>query len=67
MAAGLSGRPAAWAVADVTDRDAFGKAVTGLQEQLGPIDLLIANAGSASRRRPLTFSAEDVEARSAST
>jgi len=39
------GGTAATAVADVSDRDALLKAVAQLESQLGPTDLLIANAG----------------------
>jgi short-subunit dehydrogenase len=39
------GGMAATAAADVTDRDALLKAVADLEAQLGPSDLLIANAG----------------------
>ena len=48
LAKELSGKRFAWAVADVTDRAALITAATQLQEQLGPVDLLIANAGMAS-------------------
>lgn len=39
------GDGSAWAVADVSDRDALHGAIGGLEEALGPCDLLIANAG----------------------
>jgi short-subunit dehydrogenase len=39
------GHSCAWAVADVVDTAAMQIAATHLEEQLGPIDLLIANAG----------------------
>jgi short-subunit dehydrogenase len=35
----------AWAVADVQDREALQEAVRGLETQLGPCDVMIANAG----------------------
>jgi short-subunit dehydrogenase len=41
----LTGKPVAVAVADVTDRAALIKAVSELEGRLGPVDLLIANAG----------------------
>jgi short-subunit dehydrogenase len=40
-----AGGKAAWAVADVADREAVRKAAQELMQQLGPVDLLIANAG----------------------
>jgi NAD(P)-dependent dehydrogenase (short-subunit alcohol dehydrogenase family) len=58
----LAGSPYAWAVADVTDRDALHKAVARLQERLGPVDLLIANAGIGLETSALTFKAADIEA-----
>jgi NAD(P)-dependent dehydrogenase (short-subunit alcohol dehydrogenase family) len=45
LAADLKGKPVAWAVADVTDAAAVQNAVTRLEGQLGPTDLLIASAG----------------------
>jgi NAD(P)-dependent dehydrogenase (short-subunit alcohol dehydrogenase family) len=58
----LAGSPYAWTVADVTDRDALHKAVAKLQERLGPVDLLIANAGIGLETSALTFKAADIEA-----
>lgn len=58
----LSGKRFAWAVADVTDRAALSKAVAQLQEQLGPVDLLIANAGIGMETPALNFRAADFEA-----
>ncbi len=40
-----AGGQAAWAVADVADRTQTLTAIAGLREQLGPIDLLVANSG----------------------
>ena len=58
----LAGRRVAWAVGDVTQRDSLRAAVDQLREQLGPIDLLIANAGIGRETTALHFRAEDVEA-----
>ncbi|MPZ97113.1 MAG: SDR family NAD(P)-dependent oxidoreductase, partial [Propionibacteriales bacterium] len=38
----------AWAEADVTDQQALDKAVTSIADQLGGIDVVVANAGVAS-------------------
>jgi short-subunit dehydrogenase len=46
----------------VVDRDSVRKAVREFQEQLGPIDLLIANAGIGRETTAQSFQAEDVEA-----
>jgi short-subunit dehydrogenase len=62
LAAELSGKAFAWAVADVTDRTVLRKAVGQLSNQLGPIDLLIANAGIGIENSALAFRAEDFEA-----
>jgi short-subunit dehydrogenase len=51
----LSGNPVATAVADVTDRNALLEAVRGLEQRLGPVDLLIANAGIGRETSALTF------------
>lgn len=59
LAAELPGRPFAWAVADVTDRLALAKAVARLSGQLGPVDLLIANAGVGIENSALEFRAEE--------
>jgi len=61
LAAQLAGRSFAWAIADVTDRDALGHAVSDLEEKQGPVDLLIASAGVGSETSALAYSAEDVE------
>jgi len=45
------GGKAAWAAADVTDRTQVEAAVATLVERLGPVDLLVANAGSGSPSR----------------
>jgi NAD(P)-dependent dehydrogenase (short-subunit alcohol dehydrogenase family) len=45
----------AWAVADVTDAAAMQHAVSTLESQLGPTDLLIASAGVGEETSALTF------------
>jgi NAD(P)-dependent dehydrogenase (short-subunit alcohol dehydrogenase family) len=62
LASELPGKLMAWAVADVTDRTALRKGVAQLQERLGPIDLLIANAGIGIETTAEDFRAEDIEA-----
>src|SRR5438132_7327930 len=62
LATDLAGKPCAWQVADVTDRAALYAAVDKLAERLGPVDLLIANAGIGRETTALDFHAEDVEA-----
>jgi NAD(P)-dependent dehydrogenase (short-subunit alcohol dehydrogenase family) len=62
LTADLPGRRVAWAVADVTDRCALRDAVASARKQLGPIDLLIANAGIGIENSALEFHAEDFEA-----
>jgi short-subunit dehydrogenase len=62
LAAELPGKPFAWAVADVTDRVALAKAVGQLSSQLGPVDVLIANAGIGIESSALAFRAADFEA-----
>jgi NAD(P)-dependent dehydrogenase (short-subunit alcohol dehydrogenase family) len=58
----LAGKRFAWALGDVTERDSVGKAVAQLEESLGPIDLLIANAGIGRETSALQFKAADFEA-----
>ena len=62
LAAELSGKSFAWATADVTDRVALNRAVAQLSSQLGPVDLLIANAGIGIENSGVNFSAETFEA-----
>jgi NAD(P)-dependent dehydrogenase (short-subunit alcohol dehydrogenase family) len=62
LASELPGKLMAWAVADVTDRTALNEAVAKLQDRLGPIDLLIANAGIGIETSAEEFRAEDIEA-----
>jgi NAD(P)-dependent dehydrogenase (short-subunit alcohol dehydrogenase family) len=61
LAKELSGKRIAWAVADVTDRAALGKGVAQVQEQLGAVDVLIANAGIGQETSAFYFRAADVE------
>jgi NAD(P)-dependent dehydrogenase (short-subunit alcohol dehydrogenase family) len=58
----LAGKPYAWAVADVTDLPGLRRAAKELEGRLGPVDLLIANAGIGRETSALDFRAEDVEA-----
>jgi len=62
LAAELAGKRFAWGLADVTDRDALGKAIVQLEAQLGPTDVLIANAGIGLETSALNFRAADIEA-----
>jgi NAD(P)-dependent dehydrogenase (short-subunit alcohol dehydrogenase family) len=50
------------AVCDVTDLAAVRAAVAGLEQQLGPTDLLIASAGIGRKTSALEFQAEEVNA-----
>ncbi|HYT91659.1 MAG TPA: SDR family NAD(P)-dependent oxidoreductase [Gemmataceae bacterium] len=52
----------AWATADVADAAALTQATADLERRLGPIDLLIANAGIGFETSALTFRAEDFAA-----
>ncbi len=62
LAAELPNQQVAWAVGDVTDRVALREAVSQVCRQLGPVDLLIANAGIGIENSALAFRAEDFEA-----
>src|SRR5437588_8001122 len=62
LEAELGGTPVAWAIGDVTDRTALAQAVKQVRHKLGPIDLLIANAGIGIENSALQFRAEDFEA-----
>jgi NAD(P)-dependent dehydrogenase (short-subunit alcohol dehydrogenase family) len=62
LADALPGKPVAAALADVTDRAALTAAVTDLVGRLGPVDLLIANAGIGLETSALAFRAADIEA-----
>src|SRR5262245_51893979 len=62
LAAALPGKAVAWEVADVTDLAGMRAAAAKLSDRLGPIDLLIANAGIGRETSALNFNAEDVAA-----
>lgn len=62
LEAELKGKRVAWAVADVTERTVLHPAVAGLRQRLGPIDLLIANAGIGIETSALAYRAADIEA-----
>jgi NAD(P)-dependent dehydrogenase (short-subunit alcohol dehydrogenase family) len=62
LAGQLAGKKVAWAIGDVTRRDTLLPTVARLQEELGPIDLLIANAGIGRETSAVAFRGEDVEA-----
>jgi short-subunit dehydrogenase len=47
-----------WEIADVTDRPGLIRAATALSRVLGPVDLLVANAGIGLENPALTFDAE---------
>lgn len=63
LAAGIekSGGAAAFAVADVTERDQIDAAIREVAARLGPIDLLIANAGVGAPTVVEPFNVGDVE------
>jgi len=52
----------AWAIADVTDITGLRSVVKDLERKMGPVDILIANAGIGRDTSALNFHAEDVEA-----
>jgi short-subunit dehydrogenase len=56
------GARCAWAVADVTDAAALQRAAAALENELGPIDLLIASAGVGLETSALAWSAENFAA-----
>jgi NAD(P)-dependent dehydrogenase (short-subunit alcohol dehydrogenase family) len=56
----LVSRPVAVAVADVTDLAALRQAVSELEQQLGPTDILIAGAGIGKATPAATFSAQEI-------
>ncbi len=62
LRAQLPGRPLATAVADVTDRAALCQAATGIETELGPTDILVANAGIGYETSALFFDAERINA-----
>jgi NAD(P)-dependent dehydrogenase (short-subunit alcohol dehydrogenase family) len=61
LARKLPGGRFAWAVGDVTDRASLREAASKTVKQLGPVDLLIANAGIGFENSALSFRAEDFE------
>jgi NAD(P)-dependent dehydrogenase (short-subunit alcohol dehydrogenase family) len=61
LAGQMGNKPFAWAVGDVTDRAGLHKAVREVTKKLGPVDLLIANAGIGFENSALSFRAEDFE------
>lgn len=52
------GAKAAWAVADVADEASMRAAFESLEAELGPCEVMIANAGVLSFQRPETFDAD---------
>jgi short-subunit dehydrogenase len=62
LTAELKGKPVACAVADVTDLPAVRAAVTQLESQLGPTDLMVASAGIGIETPADAFRAEDFAA-----
>jgi NAD(P)-dependent dehydrogenase (short-subunit alcohol dehydrogenase family) len=58
----IAGKPMAWAVADVVDTVTLTKAIRELERKLGPVDLLIANAGIGRETSAMDFLAEEVAA-----
>ncbi len=62
LAAELPGKRVAWAIADVTDRATLHDAVIKVSKELGPIAVLIANAGIGIENSALAFRAADFEA-----
>ena len=61
LAEELQPRPFAWGVADVTDRPALCQTVARLEQRLGRIDILIANAGVGLKTEAVPFPAENIE------
>jgi short-subunit dehydrogenase len=51
-----------WEIADVTDRTGLRRAIDSLTKRVGPIEILIANAGIGIPMPALEFRAEDLEA-----
>jgi short-subunit dehydrogenase len=59
LALDLKGKTVACAVADVTDLAGVRRAVTQLEAQVGPTDVLVASAGIGRETSAETFRAED--------
>jgi len=55
------GGRAAWAAADAADREASHRAISSLVAALGPVDLMVANAGVGLSGQMLTPNAADYE------
>ena len=53
-------KPFAWGVADVTDPEGLIQATRDLEAKLGPIQLLVANAGILIKTTALNYSIEDM-------
>jgi len=62
LVADLNGQRIATATGDVTDRNSLYPAVRELETRLGPIDLLIANAGIGAETGIDPYNAEGIEA-----
>lgn len=62
LSAELAGKPLATALADVTDLPGTRVACAALERKLGPIDILIANAGIGIETSALNYRGEDVAA-----
>ena len=60
VVAGL-GEPARYAVADVADPDALATAIARLEAELGPPDVLVANAGIGAYGAFADLTAEEAE------
>ncbi len=54
------GKRCAWSVADVTDAAGLAQATRDLEAKLGPIDLMIANAGVGIETSGLSYNADDM-------
>src|SRR5947207_3344128 len=62
LIADMAGKKLACAVGDVTDRTSLKAAVKEVESKLGPVDILIANAGIGLENSALNFRGEDFEA-----
>lgn len=61
LAEEIKPRPLVWTGADVTDRPAMYEAVSGFEQNLGRIDLVISNAGLGLRTPAIPFAADEIE------
>ena len=61
LAAELANKRLACAVADVTDRAMLQRAVEGLEDKLGPIEVAVACAGIGIETNAVSFRADDFE------